>query len=88
MEVAPPPPPPPPPPLSDEMFEAYFKNEPGDYPGYLGHTTLELAPKEDQPPTVLDRGPTDDSVVLSDEQAQTFMRDGVSSAAPWRRRSS
>jgi hypothetical protein len=42
----------------------------------LGHSTLELSPEAEQPPTVLARGPVAPSVVLTPAQADAFVREG------------
>ena len=66
----------PPQPLDEEAFEAIFLAEPGDYPGFVGHTTLELSPKDEQPPSVVS-GQVDGGIRVTEEQAAAFVRDGV-----------
>ena len=67
-----------PPPLSATAFDAFFSDEPDQYPGYLGHTTLALSPPDEQPPTVLERGPVEaDAVrVVTPAEADHFVREG------------
>ena len=65
-------------PLSAADFEAIFRGEPGAYPGFVGHTTLALAPPTEQPPPVLSDvpGQADPEIRVSPEQAAAFVRDG------------
>ena len=65
-------------PLSDVDFEAIFRAEPGAYPGFVGHTTLELAPSVEQPPPVLSvaAGQVDPNIRVSEAQAEAFVHDG------------
>ena len=41
----------------------------------LGHSTLELSPAADQPPTVLERGPIDPNITVTAAQADQFVRE-------------
>lgn len=63
-------------PLSLHEYDSFFSDNPGQYPGYLGHSTLALSPANEQPPTVLQRGPLDPTVQVTAAQADHFVRHG------------
>jgi hypothetical protein len=46
------------------------------YPGYEGQSTRSLSPPDAQPPTVLQRGPVDETVEVTAAQADHFVRHG------------
>ena len=63
-------------PLSPREYAAFFSDTPGQYPGYLGHSTVSLSPDDEQPPTVLQRGQLDPAVRVTAAQADHFVRHG------------
>ena len=63
-------------PLSPREYESFFSDRPGQYPGYEGHSTRSLSPPDAQPPTVLQRGPVDETVEVTAAQADHFVRHG------------